>query len=176
MVKKPLAAAAPPVKKVASISAPTMSKAPSSNKSAANEPLKYKMSQEDAEAQAESVLPPSIYGELANSNWKLRLAAMEELQAWLEGDGSTTEAELIVRILSKKPGWKESNFQVYGKMTAIFQHLAGQSPSWSRACSALTIGPMSDKLGDIKLKKSVGEALTAYAEKFSLQYVLNQGM
>lgn len=176
MAKKPLAAPAPIVKKVAPISAPAMSKAPSASKSAANEPLKYRMSQEDAEAQAESVLPLTVLTELANSNWKLRLAAMEELQTWLEGEGSTAEAELIVRVLSKKPGWKESNFQVYGKMASAFQYLASQSASWSRACSALTIGPMSDKLGDIKLKKPVGEALTAYAEKFSLQFVLNQGM
>jgi hypothetical protein len=27
-------------------------------------------------------------------------------------DPSEVEAELVVRFLSKKPGWKESNFQV----------------------------------------------------------------
>lgn len=145
------------------------------SKPTANEPIKYRLSQEEAEAQAESVLPAEIYADLGNNNWKARLAAIEALQAWLESDGAATESELVVRTLSKKPGWKESNFQVYGKVAGIFQYLAENSQSWTRACSALTIGPLSDKLGDIKIKKPAGDALTAFAEKFSLQFVLSYG-
>lgn len=52
--------------------------------------------------------------------------------------------------------------------------LAEQSPSWSKACSALIIPPASDKLGDIKIKKSSAELLTVLAEKSSLQFVLSQ--
>lgn len=103
------------------------------------------------------------------------------------------ESELVVRYLSKKPGWKESNFQVRAltfsgaaeeltrfaqvgsKMFGVFQLLAEQSPSFSKASAALSIPALSDKLGDMKLKKSAGDALTAYAEKSSLQFVLSQG-
>ena len=160
-------------KKSASTAVPI--KATNGYKSLPNEPLKYKYAQEEADNQAETLLPSEILADLSNSNWKLRLAAMEALQSWLEGDGKSTESELVVRLLSKKPGWKESNFQVYAKMTGIFQELSEKSDSWSRACSALTIGHMSDKLGDIKLKKAVGDALTSYGEKFSLQFVLSHG-
>lgn len=38
---------------------------------------------------------------------------MESLHSWLSGgEMENVESELIVRYLSKKPGWKESNFQV----------------------------------------------------------------
>ena len=164
--KKPVAPAVKPAAAAA---------ASASSKPSANEPIRYRVSQEDAEAQAESIIPSEIYSDLSNSNWKARLASIEALQTWLESDGSGTEAELIVRVLSKKPGWKESNFQVYGKIAGVCQYLADKSQSWTRACSALTIGPLSDKLGDIKIKKSAGDAMTAYAEKFSLQFVLSHG-
>ena len=169
----PAAAAKKPVQPAAKVG--TGSAAPPASKPPANEPIRYRFSQEDAEAQAESVFPSEIYADLGSSNWKARLAALESLQAWLEADGASTESELVVRILSKKPGWKESNFQVYGKVAGVFQYLAERSASWTRACAALTIGPLSDKLGDIKIKKPAGDALTAYAEKFSLHFVLGHG-
>ena len=168
--KKPVVAAAPVV-------AASSSKA-AQHKPAPNEPLKYRYTQEDAEAQAEAALPAEMYADLGNANWKLRLAALDAMHAWAtdgEGAAGAVESELVVRILSKKPGWKESNFQVYGRMAAVFQALAERSPNWSRACSALTIPALSDKLGDIKIKKPAGDALTAYAEKFSLQFVLSHG-
>lgn len=105
----------------------------------------------------------------------------------------SVESELVVRYLSKKPGWKESNFQVRpssrtdmheltmllqvgSKMFGVFQLLAEQSPLFAKASAALSIPALSDKLGDMKLKKSAGDALTAYAEKSSLQFVLSQGV
>lgn len=79
-----------------------------------SEPLKYKMSQEDAEAQAEGgALPEAIVAQLADPNWKQRLEGITALHDWLSGgELSNVESELVVRYLAKKPGWKESNFQV----------------------------------------------------------------
>lgn len=148
---------------------------PAASKATATEPVKYRFTQEDAEAQASTILPDSILTDLKNSAWKTRLGALDALQTWLEAEGEKTEAELIVRTLAKTPGWKESNFQIYGKMAGLLSNMAQSSPTWTRACSALTIGPLSDKLGDVKLKKPAGDALTVYAERFSLQFVLSQG-
>jgi cytoskeleton-associated protein 5 len=64
---------------------------------------------------------------------------------------------------------------VFGKMIAIFQLFAEQSPSFSKACAAITIPSLSDKLGDMKLKKPAGDTLLVYAEKTSLQFVLSIG-
>lgn len=148
---------------------------PPASKPLPAQPLKYHFTQEEAEAQIEGVLPSTMLAELRDSVWKVRLAALEALQSWLEGEGQDVNSELIVRTLSKSPGWKESNFQVYGKMAGVFSYLSQSSSSWTRACSALTIGALSDKLGDIKLKKPAGDTLVAYAEKYSLQFVLSQG-
>lgn len=88
-------------------------KAPAKSAASTNEPPKYRYNQENAEAQVEGVLPAAIFTDLGNSNWKLRLAAVEALQSWLEGgEVETVDPELIIRCFAKKPGWKESNFQV----------------------------------------------------------------
>lgn len=53
--------------------------------------------------------------------------------------------------------------------------MAEKSPSFGKPAAALCIGHLSDKLGDLKLKKPAGDALTAFAEKTSLAFVLQQG-
>ena len=53
--------------------------------------------------------------DLADANWKIRLAAMDEFIAWLEeGAAESAECEVLFRFMSKKPGWNEKNFQVRG--------------------------------------------------------------
>ena len=58
------------------------------------------------------MIPTSIAADLADANWKTRLAALEEMLTWLDG-GSVAEvdSEVVVRFLAKK-GWGEKNFQV----------------------------------------------------------------
>lgn len=53
--------------------------------------------------------------------------------------------------------------------------MAEKSPSFGRPSAALAIGPLTDKLGDMKLKKPAGDALTAFAERTSLAFVLTHG-
>ena len=110
LAKKPLApAAAPPAVKKPVVAA-AASRAPQPK---AVEALRYKFTQEDAELQAESTIPAAIFAGLSDSSWKERLAAVEGMHAWLSGgEIENVESELIVRYLAKKPGWKESNFQV----------------------------------------------------------------
>ncbi len=80
---------------------------------AASDPVRYKYSQEDAEAQAAGILPGPIQTELGSAQWKERLTAMESLVAWLEdGAAESTEPELLVRSFAKTPSWNEKNFQV----------------------------------------------------------------
>jgi cytoskeleton-associated protein 5 len=53
--------------------------------------------------------------------------------------------------------------------------LAQKCSKFGRSSAALVIGPLTDKLGDLKLKKPAGEALGMFAEKTSLGFVLSQG-
>lgn len=139
------------------------------------EEIKYKFAQEDAEARATEFIPEAIHADLQQAQWKLRLAAMEQLCThFAQEDGASIEPEIVIRAFSKKPGWKETNFQVMSKMFNAIQILSVECPKFNKACAALCIPVMVEKLGDIKLKKPASECLVAIAEKISLQFVLSQ--
>jgi cytoskeleton-associated protein 5 len=137
--------------------------------------FKYKHTPEDAEALATEVIPSNYITDLGDANWKTRLAALEEMTTWVESMVEELDAEVVVRALGKK-GWGEKNFQVSAKLFGILVILAERCPSFGRSCAALSIPHLSEKLGDGKLKKPAGETLGTFAEKTSLQFVLNQGM
>ena len=52
--------------------------------------------------------------------------------------------------------------------------LAEKSPSFGKASAALAIPHLTEKLGDLKLKKPAGDTLIVFAEKTSLAFVLAQ--
>jgi cytoskeleton-associated protein 5 len=106
----PSKVAPPAVKKAAPPTAAPSAKAPTKPGTVA-EPIKLRFTAEEAEGMFASVLPTELLASLADSNWKSRLAAMDSLLELAQSD-TALEAELIVRCVSKKPGWKESNFQV----------------------------------------------------------------
>lgn len=60
-------------------------------------------------------------------------------------------------------------------MYGILCILAEKSPNFGRSCIALSAPHLSEKLGDMKLKKPAGDALMLFAEKTSLQFVLSLG-
>ena len=137
--------------------------------------FKYKHTPEDAEALASEVIPPNYITDLGDANWKTRLAALEDMTTWVESVVEELDAEVVVRALGKK-GWGEKNFQVSAKLYGILNILAERCPSFGRSCAALSIPHLSEKLGDVKLKKPASDALGVFAEKTSLQFVLNIGM
>ena len=50
---------------------------------------------------------------LADGNWKVRLEGIEKLGEWAKIEGRGTDSEIVVRwLVGRKPGGKESNFQV----------------------------------------------------------------
>ncbi|KAI8882635.1 ARM repeat-containing protein [Backusella circina FSU 941] len=137
------------------------------------EEIRYKFTQEDADARATEFIPENIYTELGQAQWKARLAAIESFCQHVERE-EVAEPEIVIRALSKKPGWKEMNFQVMGKLFLVIQLMATHSPKFNKACAALTIPVMVEKLGDIKLKKPASECLVEIAEKTSLPFVFSQ--
>jgi cytoskeleton-associated protein 5 len=158
----------------------------------ANDTFKYRFTPEDADGRIEELIPANIRTDLGDANWKLRLAALDEMTAWLEGGiVDSVESELVVRFLAKK-GWNEKNFQVCplgikctgllkgivqvsAKLYAILSMLAERAPTFGKPSAALAIPHLTEKLGDPKLKKPAGDALTVFAEKTSLSFVFGQG-
>jgi cytoskeleton-associated protein 5 len=65
--------------------------------------------------------------------------------------------------------------QVSAKLYQVMSIMAEKSPTFGKPAAALVIGHLSDKLGDLKLKKPAGDAMTVFAEKTSLAFVLAQG-
>ncbi|CAG8802665.1 3685_t:CDS:2, partial [Gigaspora rosea] len=63
---------------------------------------------------------------------------------------------------------------VLTKAFNILELICSKAQSFGKPAAALAIPVLLEKLGDIKLKKSAGETLTAFAEKISLQFVLGQ--
>ncbi|KAI0928788.1 hypothetical protein AcV7_008830 [Taiwanofungus camphoratus] len=133
--------------------------------------FKYTHTPEDAEVLAAEVIPVHFATDLADPNWKTRLAALEEMTAWVEGAVPDLDTEVVVRFLGKK-GWNEKNFQVSTKLYGILNILADRCPSFGRSSVALCIAHLTEKLGDVKLKKPAGDTLMLFAEKTSLQFVL----
>ncbi|KDQ20349.1 hypothetical protein BOTBODRAFT_153038 [Botryobasidium botryosum FD-172 SS1] len=170
---------APPApKKLPAVAPPPTAKAGgvkgSAPPAAASEVVKYKYTPEDAEAIAADFVPANMAAELGDGNWKVRLASLEEFGTWLEGQVDKCECEVLFRFLGKKPGWNEKNFQVSAKQFGILKMLAEQSPTFSKSCVAHAASHLTEKLGDMKLKKPAGEALITFAERTSLSFVLSQ--
>lgn len=73
--------------------------------------FKYKHTSEDAEALAAELIPAKYATDLADKNWKVRLAALEEMATWVEGSADELDCEVVVRFLAKKC-WNDKIFQV----------------------------------------------------------------
>ncbi|KAG6850238.1 hypothetical protein H0H93_016085 [Arthromyces matolae] len=171
--KKPpvLSSSSAPKKPVAVVPPKNTKAAPTQNN--VLDTFKYKHTPEEAEILAADILPASTMGDLGDANWKTRLAALEEMLTWVEGEVDGLDAEIVVRALAKRC-WGEKNFQVSAKVYALLSVLAERCPSFGRSCAALSVGHLSEKLGDMKLKKPAGDTLLLFAEKTSLQFILNQ--
>ncbi|KAG7452548.1 microtubule associated protein [Guyanagaster necrorhizus] len=167
------AAAAPPPKKVPPPATAKSAKPQAPSAPGALDTFKFKHTPEDAEALAADAIPSSLLSNLSDANWKTRLAALDEMSTWLDGVINDLDAEVLVRALAKK-GWSEKNFQVSSKIYGICATLSARCPSFGRSCVALCVPHMSEKLGDMKLKKPAGDALISFAESTSLQFILNQ--
>ncbi len=128
-------------------------------------------SDDDALSVFEQFVNASIFTDLSDTTWKVRL---ESLEALLKVDiPSEVDSELLVRFLGQRPGWKESNFQVYQRMFQLIKsHMnsKGTSPE-----ALMLLAPWaSEKLADAKIGPEASECLLISAEFLGLGFVLNQ--
>ena len=141
--KKPTLSSSKPKAASSAAAASGPKKAAKLPPSSGPEEVRYKFTQEDAEARATEFIPEQVWNDVAQSQWKVRLAAMESLQAHFSSmDPIDTEPEIVFRALSKKPGWKEMNFQVMGKLFGVLQLLATDCPKFNKACVAIAVQGM----------------------------------
>uniref|UniRef100_A0A8C3XB01 Cytoskeleton associated protein 5 n=1 Tax=Cyanoderma ruficeps TaxID=181631 RepID=A0A8C3XB01_9PASS len=129
---------------------------------------------EVCEEKAAAVLPASCIQQLDSGNWKERLACMEEFQKAVElMERSEMPCQALVRMLAKKPGWKETNFQVM-QMKLHIVALIAQKGNFSKTSAQVVLDGLVDKVGDVKCGTNAKEAMTAIAEACQLPWTAEQ--
>ncbi|XP_043507274.1 protein mini spindles [Frieseomelitta varia] len=129
---------------------------------------------EEIEEMAIQMLPNDILNGLVDSNWKTRLAAVEQLLEFVKQiDPTEIPIQVIVRTLARKPGFKDTNFQVLKLRLEIVKFLAENFPFSTTVCE-YCIMDITEKLGDTKNSAVAGETLLAIAEATSLEYVAQE--
>ncbi|XP_047451779.1 cytoskeleton-associated protein 5 isoform X2 [Mugil cephalus] len=132
------------------------------------------LSPEACEDLAAGVLPASCLQQLDSANWKERLASMEEFQRAVETmDKTTMPCQALVRMLAKKPGWKETNFQVM-QMKLHVVALVAQRGQFSKTSALVVLDGLVDKVGDVKCGGNAKEGLTAIGEACTLPWTAEQ--
>uniref|UniRef100_A0A8C2YCK9 Cytoskeleton associated protein 5 n=1 Tax=Coturnix japonica TaxID=93934 RepID=A0A8C2YCK9_COTJA len=132
------------------------------------------LSIEVCEEKAAAVLPASCIQQLDSGNWKERLASMEEFQKAVElMERSEMPCQALVRMLAKKPGWKETNFQVM-QMKLHIVALIAQKGNFSKTSAQVVLDGLVDKVGDVKCGNNAKEAMTAIAEACQLPWTAEQ--
>ncbi|KAI5101926.1 cytoskeleton-associated protein 5 [Silurus meridionalis] len=144
-------------------------------KSESKDLTEAELSLEVCEERAAAVLPVSCMQMLDSANWKERVAAMEEfLKAMELMDKEEMPCQALVRILAKKPGWKETNFQVMQLKLQVVCAVAQKGLFFSRTSALAVLEAVVDKTGDVKCGARAREALTAIAEACTLPWTAEQ--
>ncbi|XP_041851943.1 cytoskeleton-associated protein 5 isoform X2 [Melanotaenia boesemani] len=132
------------------------------------------LSVEACEDLAAGVLPASCLQQLDSANWKERLASMEDFQRAVETmDRAVMPCQALVKMLAKKPGWKETNFQVM-QMKLHIVALIAQRGQFSKTSAFVVLDGLVDKVGDVKCGGNAKEGLTAIGEACSLPWTAEQ--
>uniref|UniRef100_A0A673Z715 Cytoskeleton associated protein 5 n=1 Tax=Salmo trutta TaxID=8032 RepID=A0A673Z715_SALTR len=136
--------------------------------------VETELSVEVCDELAAAVLPASCVKMLDSSNWKERLASMEEFyQVAEQMDISVMPCQALVRMLAKKPGWKETNFQVMQLKLQVVAVVA-QRGRFSTTSASVVLDALVEKMGDVKCGGKAKDALTAIGEACSLSWIAEQ--
>ncbi|XP_066439476.1 cytoskeleton-associated protein 5-A isoform X2 [Eleutherodactylus coqui] len=138
------------------------------------EVFEQELSSEACEEKAATVLPATCMQLLDSGNWKERLASMEEFQKAVETmEKSDIPCQALVKMLAKKPGFKETNFQVM-QMRLHIVALVAQKGNFSKTSANVVLDGLVDKVGDVKCGGNAKEALSAIAGACTLPWTAEQ--
>ena len=77
---------------------------------------------------------------------------------------------MCVRTVAKKPGIKDTNFQVMKLKVEMIGYLA-QNAKFSQRSASFVMSDLVDKIGDVKNGAACKESLSCIAEATSLEFV-----
>ncbi|XP_037087768.1 LOW QUALITY PROTEIN: protein mini spindles-like [Pollicipes pollicipes] len=168
--KKP-AAARPGAKKPAAKKGPSKT-ASAPPAAAAQEGTEPEISDEEADQLVADLISEDVIKQLADSNWKTRLLATETVQQTVSGR-SDLPTQALLRVMSRKPGLKDNNFQVLKLKFNVVLQLA-ENTKFTRRSADVCLSDLVDKLGDAKTGGGAAAALSAVAEALSLETVTSE--
>ncbi|KAF5285627.1 hypothetical protein FQR65_LT13108 [Abscondita terminalis] len=147
-----------------------------SNKGIIEKVKEREISEEEAVELVSDILKMETINALSDSNWKNRLTAVEEFLSQVQViDASSAPTQALIRILNKKPGLKDTNFQVLKARLEALKYLA-ENCSFSSTTADICINDVTDKLGDSKNGSLAGEVLILIAEATKFDFVTEQVM
>ncbi|XP_017785300.1 PREDICTED: cytoskeleton-associated protein 5 [Nicrophorus vespilloides] len=138
---------------------------------APSKPVEREMSDEEVAEIVADILSAEITSGLTDANWKNRLNAVEQFLSQIQTlESSNMPTQALVKTISKKPGLKDTNFQVLKLRLDVVKYLA-ENGNFSITTAGFCTNEITEKLGDAKNGTSAGDALTAIAEATSLSHV-----
>lgn len=166
-VKKSAPGSTKKVVKKAVSSAPAVA----SGKKPPSQRTEKELSEDAVDEILSEILPADSISGLEDANWKVRLAAIEQfVEVVRELDPADRPTQALVRALSKKPGLKDTNFQVLkAKLEAL--KLLAESGEMSSVSVECCVSDIAEKLGDPKNGTLAAETLMALAEATKLDPV-----
>ncbi|XP_014474078.1 PREDICTED: cytoskeleton-associated protein 5 isoform X2 [Dinoponera quadriceps] len=140
------------------------------------QPTERSYSPEEVDELAAQLLPAEVISGLVDSNWKTRLQAVTQLSDTVKSmDPADVSGQVIVRTLAKKPGFKDTNFQVLKLRIEVVKHLAECHP-FSVTVAEHCLVDVAEKLADAKNSAIAAETLLAIAEATSFEHVADEVM
>uniref|UniRef100_A0A8W7NZH2 TOG domain-containing protein n=1 Tax=Anopheles coluzzii TaxID=1518534 RepID=A0A8W7NZH2_ANOCL len=135
------------------------------------------LSQEEIDERASELLPPDALAGLGDANWKTRLSAVESFAAALAGlEAKPGLSQVLLRSLAKKPGLKDTNFQVLKARLDTARTIVERYGITTTTADYL-LTDATEKLGDAKNGSSAAALLTAIAEGGArLDYTVQRAM
>lgn len=82
--------------------------------------------------------------------------------------------EVLVRLVSKLPGWGDKNVQVLQKVLEVVTLAAQRATRFSKKCAVLAITGTVERLGDLKTRIQAAACLTAMSEAVGPQFVVER--
>lgn len=79
--------------------------------------------------------------------------------------------QVLVRTVAKKPGFKDSHFQVLKQRIELISQLTQEGFKFSQRSASYCVCEISEKIGDIKVGVEARDCLSKVADQVTLAYV-----
>lgn len=137
-------------------------------------PTERDMSQDEVDEKALELLTAETINGLGDANWKTRLSSAETFSNALNDFDSTAgHCQVLIRTIAKKPGLKDTNFQVLKIKLEIIKAIV-EKFGITTITADYIMNEITEKLGDAKNGPQAVNALTAIAEAIRLEYVVTK--